>query len=181
MTAIIKYLTPNVIFELNKKLYQNGGWGALYKSDREFENSHLEKIWVIYLDRNACIVQKTSNIIAHDAVKNGLYESIWDFLITTRTVTCVSDALDLHIDEPKSNQILKGNKGFVETRVLITIQFLSSSNIKHPPLGRGGGGPGVFIVGLIDHSISFTQKVGGLRNYKDFRRQEGIEINLENF
>lgn len=44
MTAIIKYLTPNVIFELNKKLYQNGGWGALYKSDREFENSHLEKI-----------------------------------------------------------------------------------------------------------------------------------------
>ena len=181
MTAIIKYLTPHVILDLNKKLYQNGGWAALYKSVIGFKNSHLEKIGMVYIDRNACIVQSTSNMIAHDAVKNGLYESIWDFLITTSTVTCVSDALDLHIDEPKSNPILKGNKGFVETRVLIPIQFLSSSNIKHPPLGRGDGGPGVFIVGLIDHSISFTQKVGGLKNYKDFRRQEGIELNLEDF
>ena len=109
--------------DLNKKLYQNGGWAALYKSVIGRKNTHLEKIGVVYIDRNACIVQSTSNMIAHDAVKNGLYESIWDFLITTSTVTCVSDALDLHIDEPKSNPILKGNKGFVETRVLIPIQF----------------------------------------------------------
>ena len=29
MTAIIKYLTPHVIWDLNQKLYQNGGWAAL--------------------------------------------------------------------------------------------------------------------------------------------------------
>lgn len=62
-------------------------------------------------------------MIAHDAVKNGLYESIWDLLIKTSTVTCDIDALDLHIDAPKSNPILKGNKGFVEIRVLILIHF----------------------------------------------------------
>ena len=78
-----------------------------------------------------------------------------EFLITRSTVTCVSDALDSYIDEPKSNPILKGNKEFVETRVLIPIYFLSNSNLKHPPLGRDCGGPGVFIVGLIDHSIRF--------------------------
>ena len=59
--------------------------------------------------------------------------------------------------------------------------FLSSSNIKHPPLVRGNGGPGIFIVGLIDHSLSFTQKVGVLPNYKDIRKQEGIELNLNDF
>ena len=78
---------------------------------------------MVYLDKNACIVQNTSNIIAHDIVRNGLYKSIWDFLITTSTVTCDSDALDLHIDEPKLNPIPKGNKGFVETRVWIPIHF----------------------------------------------------------
>ena len=54
---------------------------------------------MVYLDKNACIVQNTSNIIAHDAVRNGLYENIWDFLMTTTTVTCVSDVLDLYLDE----------------------------------------------------------------------------------
>ena len=59
------------------------------------------KIRAVYIDRSTCIVQNTTYMIAHNAVKNGLYESIWDFLITTSTVTCASDALDLHIDEPK--------------------------------------------------------------------------------
>ena len=48
----------------------------------------------------------------------------------------------------------------------------------HPPLERSGVGPGVFIVGLIDYSQSCTRKLGGLQNYKDFRRQRGIELNL---
>ena len=78
---------------------------------------------MVYLDKNACIVQNTSNIIAHDAVKNGLYESIWDFLIRTSTVICINDGIGLYIDELKSNPILKGNKGLVETRVLIPIHF----------------------------------------------------------
>ena len=137
---------------------------------QDFKNSHSQKLKMVYLDRNASIVQNTSNNIAHEAVKNGLYESIWDILRTTSTVTCVSDALDLHLDEPKSNPILKENKGFVESKVLIPINFLSTSNPKNPHLGRSGGGLGVFIVGLIDHSLSFTQKFGELQNYKDFRR-----------
>ena len=170
MTAIIKYLTPYFILDLNEKLYQNGGWGTLYKSDRGFENSHSEEIGVVYLDRSSYIVQNTSNNIALDAVKNRFYKTVWDSLITTSIVTCVSDALGLHIDEPKSNPILKGNEGFVETRVLIPIHFLSTSNMKHLPLGRGGGGLGVFITALIDYSFSSTQKIGGLQNYKDFRK-----------
>ena len=32
MTDIIKYLTPQVILELNEKIYQNGSWSVLYKS-----------------------------------------------------------------------------------------------------------------------------------------------------
>ena len=34
------------------------------------EKQSLRKIGVIYIDRNACIVQKTSNMIAHNAMKN---------------------------------------------------------------------------------------------------------------
>ena len=34
--------------------------------------------------------------------------------MTTSTVTYISDALDLHIDEPKPNPILIGNEGIVE-------------------------------------------------------------------
>ena len=56
-------------------------------------------------------------------MKDGLYESIWDFLVTTSTLTCVNDALDLHIDVPKSNYILNENKGFAEKKVLIPIHF----------------------------------------------------------
>ena len=85
---------------------------------------------------------------------------VWKYIgfsITTSTYTCISDALDLPIDEPKSNSILKGNKIFVETRVLIPIFFLSTSIMKESPLGKDCSGPGVFSVGLIDHSLSFTQ------------------------
>ena len=67
---------------------------------------------MVYLDRSACIVQNTSNNIALDTVKNGLYESVWGFVITTKEVTCASDASDLNIDEPKSNPILKKIKDF---------------------------------------------------------------------
>ena len=78
---------------------------------------------MVYIDKNACIVKNTSNNIALNVVKNWLYESMWAFLITTSTVTCVSDVLDLHVDEPKSNPLLKGNKGFVKTRALTAIHF----------------------------------------------------------
>ena len=50
-----------------------------------------------------------------------MHESIWDFLIKTSTFTCISNALDLYTDEPKSNPILKENRGLVETRLLIPI------------------------------------------------------------
>ena len=79
MTAIIKYLTSHVTLDLNKELYQNGGWDTVYISLKEGENSLLENIGVIYLNKNACVVQNTSNIIAHNAVRDGLYGSIWDF------------------------------------------------------------------------------------------------------
>ena len=95
-------------------------------------------------------------------------------MITTSTVTCVSDTLDLHIDEPKSDPILKGKKGFVETRVLIPIKILYTSNPENPPLWRGGGSLGVFIVGLINNSLTFSQKVGGLQKYKAFRSKEKL-------
>ena len=112
ITAMIKYLNPHIILDLNKFFYQKGGWGALYKPVSGFKNSHLDKVGVVYIGKNACIVKNIPNNIAHDAVKNGLYESIQDFLIATSIVSCVSDALDLHIDEPKSNPFLKGNKTF---------------------------------------------------------------------
>ena len=53
---------------------------------------------MVYLDENSCIIQDTLNNIVQNTVKSGLYETIWDSLITTSTVTCVSDALDLDID-----------------------------------------------------------------------------------
>ena len=107
--------------------------------------------------------------------------TVYVIFITKITFTCIVNALDLNIDEPKSNSILKGNKRFVETRVLISINFLSTFTPKDPSLGRGGGGPRVFIVSLIDHSLSFTQKVSQLQNYTDFRKQEGIEPDLDAF
>ena len=102
------------------------------------------------------------------------------FLITTSTVTCVSDALGLHIDEPKSNPILKINKELVETRILIPIHFLSTSNPKDPLFGRNGVGHGFLNVGLIYHSLSFIQIIIELQSYKDFRKQKQIELNLKN-
>ena len=78
-TGITKYLTPHVILNLNKILYQNGGWGALYKLDRGRTHNYFEKVGMLYLHRNAFIVQSISNNIGLNAVKNGLYESIWNF------------------------------------------------------------------------------------------------------
>ena len=51
--------------------------------------------------------------------------------------------------------------------------------LKHPYLERGSSCPGVFIVGLIDHSINFTHKVCCLKNYKEFRQQKVIELSLK--
>ena len=79
MIPIIKYLTPRVILDLNSKIYQNGGWGALYTSDRGFKNSHSEEIEVIYLEKNTCIIQNTSTDIVLDALLYRLYVSIWEF------------------------------------------------------------------------------------------------------
>ena len=104
---------------------------------------------------------------------------VWDLLITKSTVTCVSHALDLYIDEPKSDPILKGSKGFVKTRVLISIDFLSTLDLKYPPLRGNGGDPGIYIVALIHHSITFTQKVSRFQNCTEFRRREGIELSLD--
>ena len=145
------------------------------------KNSYLESTGMVYLDKNVSIVQKTSNQIGHNAVIDGLCESIWDFFIITSTVTCVTDTLDLYIDEPKSNVILGENKGFLETRVLIHIDLLSTSNPNNLLLRRGSGGPKLYIVAFIDNRISFTQKVGGLQNYTDFRRKEKIELSLDDF
>ena len=58
---------------------------------------------------------------------------------------------------------------------------MSTSNPRDQPLGRGDGGPGVYIVALIDHSISFTKKVCGLQRYTEFRREEGIQLSLDDF
>ena len=82
--------------------------------------------------------------------------TVYVIFITKITFTCIVNALDLNIDEPKSNSILKGNKRFVEWRVLILIDFLPTSNPKGPPLGRGCGGSRFYFVALIDHFISFT-------------------------
>ena len=105
----------------------------------------------MYIDRNAQLVQAISNCVGYEAIKKGQYNNIWEFLILTSTFTCVCDALDLHVDIPKKNPILNGNDGFIETRVLIPIDFLSTFDSKDSPLGRGRGGPGVYVVALIDH------------------------------
>lgn len=55
--------------EPNKKLYWKGRQGILNQSDRGRTHCYLEKLGMVYLDRNVCIVKNTSNNIAHDAVK----------------------------------------------------------------------------------------------------------------
>ena len=40
-------------------------------------------------------------------------------------------------------------------------------------------GPIVYIVTIIDHSISFTQKVGELQHYTELRIQDEIELGLD--
>ena len=68
MTAIIKYLTLYVILEENDKFDQNDGWGVLYKSVMQRSNSYLENIGIVYIDKNAFIVQNTSNQTGHNTV-----------------------------------------------------------------------------------------------------------------
>ena len=90
------------------------------------------------------------------------------FLRRTSTVIYVSDALDLHIYELKSNPISKKKKELWKQEFWFLL-ILAASNLKHSLLQRGGGGPEVYIIALIDSSISFSQKVSGLEKFKEFR------------
>ena len=59
---------PYVILGLNNKLDQNTSCGVVYKPDRRKINSYSENTGIVYLDRNAFIVQNTSNKIGHIVV-----------------------------------------------------------------------------------------------------------------
>ena len=96
-------------------------------------------------------------------------------------MTCISDAVDLHTDIPKKNILMKSNDGFVETCVLVGMDFLSSFDKSALPLGRGGGGPGVYVTALIGHSDSFKKKVSGGMDYKSFCRDHGIKLRMSEF
>ena len=181
VTAVTKYLTPILIQELNIAIKINQGFN--FESGRV--NKNLNALGLVFIDRNAGIVQEVSNKLAHYSVKNGFHSSIWEFLLLSCTFTCVADAMNLHHDEPKTHPFketeLRGNKGFVETRTLLKIDFLSNFDKMKPPLGRGGGGHGVFTVALIDHSVSFPKSKIGKYDYTHFQQQHEISLTKKKF
>ena len=143
---------------------------------------------MIFVDRNAALTQDLVNRIGEKAVElkvlKGKYRDIWHFLLLHCSMTCISDTVDLHTDIPKKNIFMDGNDGFVETRVLVAMDFLSSFSKKDPHLGHGGGGPGVYVTALIGHSDSFKKKkkkVSGSMDYKSFCKEQGIEVRATKF
>ena len=104
-------------------------------------------------------------------------------LSPSATTTVIAEAFDLHVDTPKKNpvdhKLLSNNKGFVETRVLLPIDRLSSHRKDSASLGRGGAGPGIYVLALIDHSVSFKQKTG--LSYTSFRNCHHLQMTLSQF
>ena len=182
ISAVIKYLTPYLIQSLNSKIREHRGFHSLSSS---ISNKKLKQLGLSFVDRNAAITQDLVNRIGERAVEmkvdNGKYKDIWHFLLLHCSVTCIADAVDLHIDKPKKNAFMPENEGFVETRILVAIDFLSTGDRDDPPLGRGGGGPGVYVIALIDHQDSFRKRVGGQMNYTQFRRNQGIQLRVSEF
>ena len=186
-SAIVKYLTPSVIHGLNLRIKKNGGINKIMSDGRTSKvmRDKSKGNGLTFVDRNAAICQDLLNRLGARAVElrveNDKYNYIWHFLLLNCSITCISDAVDLHRDIPKKNAFMKGNEGFVETRVLIAIDFLSTFDKGDPPLGRGGGGPGVYIVALIDHPDSFRKRVGRVMDYRQFRKEQNIQLRVTDF
>ena len=182
ISAVIKYLTPYLIQSLNYKIVEHRGFDFV-SHDRKHKN--ISKLGLSFVDRNVAITQDLVNRVGERAVEtrvnNGNYKDIWQFLLMHCSVTCIADAVDVHIDKPKKNGFMPGNEGFVETRVLVAIDFLSAGDRADPPMGRGGGGPGVYVIALIDHQDSFRKRVGGQMNYRQFCRDQGIQLRVSEF
>ena len=182
ISAVIKYLTPYLIQSLNHKIADHKGFDFA-SPDRK--NKNILKLGLSFVDRNVAITQDLVNRVGERAVetrvKNGNYKDIWQFLLMHCSVTCIADAVDVHIDKPKKNGFMPGNEGFVETRVLVAIDFLSTGDRADPPMGRGGGGPGVYVIALIDHPDTFRRRVAGQMDYTQFRRDQGIQLRVSEF
>ena len=55
-------------------------------------------------------------------------------------------------------------------------QFLFTSNPKGPLLGESCAGSVIYIIKIIDHSNTFTQKIGESKSYTEFKKEENIEL-----
>ena len=64
---------------------------------------------------------------------------------------------------------------------LIVVDFLSTCNLSDPPLGRGGAGPGKYVLALIDHPYgTFRNRTSG-DNWYEFRNNHGIQLTVPEF
>jgi len=182
ITATTRYLTSFLIEEINKQISESNGIFNLYNCrvtrKRKLKKKNNENSTVCFVDRNTASIQSFSNKLAKEAVKNGTHKNICEYLLLNCSITCMCDAVDLHIDIPKKNG---GNNGFVETRTLVQVNFLSTFDIADPPLGRGGAGPGKFVIALIDHPYgTFVNRTGG-DNWYEFKNQHGIQMTVPHF
>ena len=162
-TAVSRYLTPFVINLLNDQIQKSNGIHNLCSHKRTRKRS-LKKLPernlnLTFIDRYSLSLQSVSNNLAEKAVENKTHEDIYEYLLVNCSFTCMCDAVDLHIDVPKKNN---GNTAFVETRTLIVVDFLSTFDVSDPPLGRGGAGPGKYVMAIIDHPYgSIRNRNGG--------------------
>ena len=182
VTAVSRWLTPFVIILLNDQIQKRAGIHNLCSHKRTRKRS-IKKLKtrtsnITFIDRYSVYIQSVSNCLAINAVENKTHEDIYEYLLLNCSFTCLCDAVDLHIDTPKKNG---GNTSFVESRTLIVVDFLSTCNLSDPPLGRGGAGPGKYVLALIDHPYgTFRNRTGG-DNWYEFRNNHGIQLTVPEF